>query len=186
MKQDAFTAGICPGGLTSHQEIKILICYLLYNTKLSLRKNDIASILQNYGLANYFESSQAFSEMLASNNIASNTEEEGGYHVTPSGKIIVEELSETLPLSVREKALKSVEEYMARLKRERENKVMIKKNPRGYDVICKISGGEFNMLELKIYAPNMMEATTIRDNFYKSPELLYRNIMTYLTKSDIE
>ena len=40
------------------------------------------------------------------------------------------------------------------------------------------------MLELKLYAPSMMEASIIRDNFYKSPEILYRNIMTYLTKSD--
>lgn len=184
MEQNAFTAGIHPGGLTNHQEIKILICFLLDKVKFSLKKNDITSILQNYGLANYFEASQAFSEMVANHNIALDSEETGEYSITPSGKMIVEELSDMIPLSVREKAIKSVDSYMSRLKSEQENKVIIKKNPRGYDVICKISGGEFNMLELKIYAPNLMEATIIRDNFYRSPETLYREIMTYLTKSD--
>lgn len=184
MEQNAFTAGIHPGGLTNHQEIKILICFLLGKIKFPLKKNDITSILQNYGLANYFEASQAFSEMVANNNIVLDSEESGEYSITPSGKMIVEELSDMIPVSIREKALKSVDSYMSRLKSEQENKVIIKKNPRGYDVICKISGGEFNMLELKIYAPNLMEATIIRDNFYRSPETLYREIMTYLTKSD--
>ena len=184
MEQNAFTAGIHPGGLTNHQEIKILICFLLDKIKFTLKKNDITSILQNYGLANYFEASQAFSEMVANNNIVLDSEESGEYSITPSGKMIVEELSDMIPVSIREKALKSVDSYMSRLKSEQENKVIIKKNPRGYDVICKISGGEFNMLELKIYAPNLMEATIIRDNFYRSPETLYREIMTYLTKSD--
>ncbi len=184
MEQNAFTAGIHPGGLTNHQEIKILICFLLDKIKFPLKKNDITSILQNYGLANYFEASQAFSEMVANNNIVLDSEESGEYSITPSGKMIVEELSDMIPVSIREKALKSVDSYMSRLKSEQENKVIIKKNPRGYDVICKISGGEFNMLELKIYAPNLMEATIIRDNFYRSPETLYREIMTYLTKSD--
>lgn len=184
MEQNAFTAGIHPGGLTNHQEIKILICFLLDKIKFPLKKNDITSILQNYGLANYFEASQAFSEMVANNNIVLDSEESGEYSITPSGKMVVEELSDMIPVSIREKALKSVDSYMSRLKSEQENKVIIKKNPRGYDVICKISGGEFNMLELKIYAPNLMEATIIRDNFYRSPETLYREIMTYLTKSD--
>lgn len=184
MEQNAFTAGIHPGGLTNHQEIKILICFLLDKIKFPLKKNDITSILQNYGLANYFEASQAFSEMVANNNIVLDSEESGEYSITPSGKMIVEELSDMIPVSIREKALKSVDSYISRLKSEQENKVIIKKNPRGYDVICKISGGEFNMLELKIYAPNLMEATIIRDNFYRSPETLYREIMTYLTKSD--
>lgn len=184
MEQNAFTAGISPGGLTNNQEIKILICFLFDKVKFPLKKNDVTSVLQNYGLANYFEASQAFAEMEANKNIVLNSEETGEYSITPSGKIIVEELADMIPRSVREKALKSVDLYMSRLKSEKENKVLIKKNPRGYDVICKISGGEFNMLELKIYAPDMLEATIIRDNFYKSPETLYREIMSYLTKSD--
>ena len=52
MSKNTFVEGISLGGLTDKQEIKILICFLLEKLNRSVRKNDIISILQKYGLAN--------------------------------------------------------------------------------------------------------------------------------------
>ncbi len=182
MEKDTFTAGVNPGGLYDRQEIKILICFILDKLKKPLKKNDITSILQNYGLANYFEISQAFAEMVANNNVITDESNEGYYLITKSGEMIAEELSSTLPLSVKEKALKSAGLYLGREKNEQENKVSIKKNDKGYSVTCKISDVEFDMMELTLYAPDMNAASLIRNNFYKDPEYTYRVIMSMLTE----
>ena len=69
MKYDTFSAGVEPGGLRNKQEIKVLICYMLVNVKEGISKNDLLTILQANGIANYFEAGEAFSDLLGSNNI---------------------------------------------------------------------------------------------------------------------
>ena len=75
MKFDAFSAGVLPGGLRDKQEIKILICYLFNNFSQAMSKSDVAGILQSCGLVNYFETSQAFEEMVSAHNIIKNEDE---------------------------------------------------------------------------------------------------------------
>jgi predicted transcriptional regulator len=184
MRKDIFTEGVYLGGLNDRQEIKILICFILDKLSKPLKKSDITSTLQNYGLANYFEASQAFSEMVDNNNIAPDENNEGYYVITESGKMIVKELSGTLPATVKEKALKSANTYLERIKSEQENKVSITKNSRGYNVTCCVSDGEFDMLELTLYAPDINMASVIRDNFYKDPSEIYYSILSLLAKGD--
>lgn len=184
MKIDTFSAGVAPGGLRDIQEIKILICYIFDKLNIPLRKADITAILQIYALANYFEISQAFSQMVLNNNLSVSTEDSNYYTITPSGKMISEELGDNLPLTVRENALKSANAYLKRLKTEEENTVNIKKTPFGYTVNCKVSGGEFNMLEIKLYAPDITAATVIKNNFYKMPEKIYETVVSMLTKEN--
>ncbi len=180
MNSNVFSAGVVPGGLQDKQEIKILICFILDNTNYNFKKSDLTSIIQMQGLANYFEVSQAFEEMINSKNIILDKNNEGCYILAPAGKMIVEELGISLPASVREKALKSAEIYFQRLKSKRENSVIIKKDKFGYNVLCKVSGGEFSMMELKIYAPDMNTAVTIKDNFYRDPGEIYNIVMNAL------
>ncbi len=182
MSNNAFSAGVVPGGLKDKQEIKILICFLLDKADKSLTKNDITSIFQMRGLANYFEVSQAFEEMVNNKNIISDEEKDNCYILTPSGKMIAEELAFSVPAAVREKALSSAKNYFCRLKSEQENNVIIRKNEFGYSVLCKVSGGEFNMMELKLYAPDMNMAVTIRDNFYRDPGAVYNSVISILGK----
>lgn len=181
MNDNTFSAGVVPGGLKDKQEIKILICFILDKIEHSLKKNDITSIFQIYGLANYFEVSQAFEEMVSNKNIAFDEDSDSCY-ITSTGKMIVDELETSLPVSVREKALESAKIYFDRLKSEKENTVIIRKNQFGYNVCCKVSGGEFDMMEIKLYAPNMHTAVTIRDNFYRNPGAVYNNVISILGK----
>lgn len=63
MEFDAFNGGVEPGGLRSKDEIRILICYLLASVGDPLSREDIISIVRDNGLANYFETVDAISEM---------------------------------------------------------------------------------------------------------------------------
>ena len=65
MEYDAFSAGVEPGGLRNRNEIKVLIAFLIENLERSLSKRQLFTVIQQEGLANYFEASQALSELMS-------------------------------------------------------------------------------------------------------------------------
>lgn len=182
MKFDAFSAGVNPGGLRSKNDIKLLICYILASIKDPLSKEDIISILQNNNLANYFEASDSFSDLLENKNIMVSPTKPNFYTVTESGKLIATHLDSSLPISIREKALCAAINLMAKIKRETENTVNITKNKNGYSVKCNISGGEMDLLSFNLYVPDKLQAELVKENFQKKPGLIYECLLALLTK----
>ncbi len=145
-----------------------------------IKKSDITLVLQTNGLANYFEVSEAFCEMISNGSIKEHSEE--GYLITTQGKIIVEELEKIIPRAVRDKALTAVISYLERIRSEKENKVIIRKNDVGFTITCIISDNSFEMLKLTLYAPNRDIANSIKDNFYEDPSEIYSKILSLLTE----
>ena len=178
MVSKAFSAGVAPGGLRDKNEIKILICYIFEKIKTPIEKNDVILVLQAYGIANYFEVSEAFSELESNEIIKYN---KNRIEITSQGKMIVEELSKKLPSTVKDKTLNSIKSYLEKTKIEKENKVIIKESEYGFNVTCIISGGNFDMLKLTIYAPDKEFANTIKNNFYKNPSAVYNYILSLVT-----
>lgn len=184
MKYDTFSAGVEPGGLRTKQDIKILICYILSSTVSGISKQNIISILQENGLANYFEASEAFADLVLSGNIC--LEDEGksnSYCITDTGRIVSDQLHVSLPRTVRERALSAAMSLLSRIKLEKENKVSIEKNSMGYSVTCTISGGEFNLISFTMYVPDMDQAKIVKENFYKDPTSIYNGILGLLTQN---
>ena len=54
---DAFTAGVRPGGLTSSTEIRLLLCYLVKNAG-PIARQEIENALMEEALVNYFRSEE--------------------------------------------------------------------------------------------------------------------------------
>ena len=185
MEYNTFFAGVNPGGLRTKQEIKVLICYILAEmADANIKKSDVTAVLQSSGLANYFEASEAFSELNVQGNIAKKDEDLNFYMVTESGKMIAEQLEQTLPLTVKEKALANTKTYLERIKNEQENNVIFKKNERGYSVTCTVSSGEFDLLSLTLYAPDIDAVSTVKNNFYDDPGEVYQHVLSMLTKNN--
>ena len=69
LEYDAFDEGIEPGGLRSRNEIKVLICYLLKSIDQPISKQLINEILQENGLANYFEINQAVIDLVKAGSL---------------------------------------------------------------------------------------------------------------------
>ena len=69
MQNDAFTAGVEPGGLQSKDEIRILLCYLLTSVGVPLHKEAILQSVQANGLANYFEVTDALEALCENGNL---------------------------------------------------------------------------------------------------------------------
>ncbi|MFU0833049.1 MAG: DUF4364 domain-containing protein [Oscillospiraceae bacterium] len=181
MAYDAFTAGVEPGGLRTKNEIRILICYLLDSVGVPLKKDDIIEIMQANGLANYFEVADAIAEMCQKGILCCESSDPDSLLLGGNGKIIAKQLGTALPPTVRDKAAGAAIRLLADAKRQRENHVEFIKVDRGYNVICHISGGDMDLMKISLYVPDLYQANMVKDNFYRSPETVYRMLLALVT-----
>ena len=154
MAFDTFDEGINLGGVRSKNEIRTLICYLLASIKKPLDKSTIVEAIQKKGLANYFETSSCFDDLISHNNIKPESENSKLYVLTDNGKMVAEQLENTLPITVKEKAYTCAIELLEQKRIEKENAVTITKTDKGYNVNCRISGGDVDLVAMDIYAPD--------------------------------
>lgn len=61
--QNAFTAGIQPGGLTNDFEVQVFVCYLLMHIGSPVSFSQLGEIVQTDGMVNYFEFASAISHL---------------------------------------------------------------------------------------------------------------------------
>lgn len=179
MKFDAFSAGIEPGGLRNTKQIRILICYLLVSIDAPLRKEDIISLLQENGLANYFEITTALSDLTDKGSIIT---ENGLCAAGESARMIAKQLDGSIPTAVRERTMAAALKLLAKVKRERENTVEITQNVHGCQVTCHISGGDMELMSLSLYVPDLQQASVVKHNFHENPNTIYRAMLAVLTK----
>ena len=168
---DAFTAGVAPGGLTFKSDIRILICYLVKSVPHSLTKANIIEVLQEKQLANYFELADSVGLLEQRGHIIK--DEDGLFYLSETGLEIAMSLDTNLPPVVRDKALESAFAMLKHARTVRENPVEINKTENGYDVVCHISGGSFDLMKISIFAPDKMQAKMIKQNFQNDPQYLY-------------
>ena len=181
MDFDAFTGGIEPGGLRSKNEIKILICYLLASVGAPLSKSDIISIIQDNGLANYFEVTDCLAELAEKGNVITKGESNELCTASDTARMIAKQLDTALPPVVRDKAVAAAINLLAKAKRESENTVEIMKTEHGYHVICHISGGEMDLMNFTLYVPDLYQAHMVKSEFQRSPETVYRMLLALVT-----
>ncbi len=182
----AFTQGIEDGGLRDSNEVKILICYLLSKTNTQISRIHMNEAFSSYGLVNYFEFAKALSELELVGRILKTESRDGDdyYVITKTGRHIVDTLENSLPLSVREKALSAAEEILNRLKYEAETKVDIKKTDDGYIVKCTIPDYGSDLMSVEIFVADIESATKVQENFLKGPEKLYNSVVEVLLKKN--
>lgn len=178
MARDAFTGGVEPGGLWNQNDIRILICYVLDSVDGPLSREELGELLQQKGLANYFEVGDALGALEGQGHI---TVEDGLCRVGETGREIARTLGDTLPLSVRDKALEAALLLLAQARARRENRVEIEEGEKGYRVTCHISGGEMDLMSISLYVPDRLQAELVRQNFHKDPEGAYRLLLSFLT-----
>ncbi len=183
MAFDTFDEGISLGGIRSKNEIRTLICYMFKGVNSPMKKESIITALQEKGLANYFESSACFDDLIRNNNLELVDKSNDTYFITDAGKLIATQLEDTLALTVRERALQCLLELINQEKIEKENVVTIDKNKNGYTVNCSISGGDMDLLNFSLYVPDINQARMIRKNFHKDPEMFYSVIIAMLTRN---
>lgn len=184
MAFDTFDEGVTLGGVRSKNEIRILICYLLSCVKENMDKELVVHAITIDELANYFEVSAAFDDLIKNGNIKESEIVDGTqtYELTDNGKMIANQLESILSYTVKEKAYVKAIQLLGEKKKRRENSVDIKKTENGFDVICKISGGDMDLLTFTLYAPTFEQAMVMKKNFFDNPSTVYKVMLALMTK----
>ncbi len=184
MAFDTFDEGVTLGGVRSKNEIRILICYLLSCVKENMDKELVVQAITIDELANYFEVSAAFDDLIKNGNIKESEIVDGTqtYELTDNGKMIANQLESILSYTVKDKVYVRAIQLLGEKKKRRENSVDIKKTENGFDVICKISGGDMDLLTFTLYAPTFEQAMVMKKNFYDSPSTVYKVMLALMTK----
>lgn len=182
MAFDTFDEGINLGGMRSKNEIKTLICYLYNSVKENMDKGIIIQAILKQGLANYFETSSAFDDLVMNGNLIPADDEHKTYSLTEKGAEIAKQLDSTVAYTIKEKAYACAVKLLAEKKKEIENRVNIFKNDNGFTVECSVSGGDMDLMKLNIYAPEMEQALILKKNFLDNPNKAYKVMLALLTK----
>lgn len=182
MAFDTFDEGINLGGMRSKNEIKTLICYLYNSVKENMDKGIVIQAILKQGLANYFETSSAFDDLVMNGNLISADNEHKTYSLTEKGAEIAKQLDSTVAYTIKEKAYACAVKLLAEKKKEIENRVNISKNDNGFTVECSVSGGDMDLMKLNIYAPEMEQALILKKNFLDNPNKAYKVMLALLTK----
>ena len=83
---DAFTAGVRPGGLTSSTEIRLLLCYLVKNAG-PIARQEIENALMEEALVNYFEIGSCLDDITKQQLV---TLTKGSYTITDKGRKVAQ------------------------------------------------------------------------------------------------
>lgn len=180
-ENDAFGAGVQPGGLRNRNEIKILVCYIMKTVDQCMTRQQLTDVIQGQSLANYFELSQAISELLSQGSITTEIKDDEEYLVlTEMGKQVSVELERDIPRSVKEKAIKSAFKILTIAKNARENKIEIQQIDNGYHVTFSMEDDQDVIMKLTIYVADIEQAENVKKNFLQDPTKVYSNILSSL------
>ncbi|WP_197068284.1 DUF4364 family protein [Candidatus Soleaferrea massiliensis] len=183
MEQHAFTGGVIPGGLTTEYEIRFLICYLILKIGQPLSKKQMSEVFMKEGLVNYFEYAGALESLLKSGHIR--VEKIIGfdeyYAVCDLGIETAKTFGDSLPLTVREKAVKSMHKLLTLKRREEENTVEIEQVENGYTITCAIPDNGADLMRVTLYVPDEESAQRIRRRFLNDPILAYKGVIAAMT-----
>ena len=158
---DAFTAGVRPGGLTDSTEIRLLLCYLVKNAG-PITRTEIENALMEEQLV---------------------TLKEDRYSITEKGRRVAQELAYDLPRSVRERAVAAVLRSQTWARKEAEYSARITEKPDGHcSIRCTIKALDQELFCLDIGTPDRLSADLVKKQFILKGNEIYQMLITKLTE----
>ena len=183
MEINATNAGVSYGGLTSTDEIRILICYILDSINEPVPGQHLSELLHYEGIANYFEVVTAFSALCDKGHITKDGE---NYSITDSGRNIAATLKTSVSLSVRDKVYALTVKMLSRMKYANDTKIDITPVDNGYNVKCAVVEGKIELVSVSIFVTDKDQANQIKERFIDDPTKIYSGVIQLLTDTDIK
>ena len=180
MSNNAFTAGVKPGGLTTSTEIRILLCYLLARVSVPLSRQEIENSLIGQQLVNYFELADALGDLCEKGHLVCDAQER--YTVTASGRGLADMLESDLPRTVRENAVNAVIAAQTYARKKAQYHADYRPVNNGFLVRCSIEDLGETVFSVELYMPDELSAKAAQDHFIAHGEAVFSRMLTLLVE----
>lgn len=168
-----------PDVLHNRTDILILAYYVILNVKEPLSEETLIDALTDGGFANYFEAANAIQKIKDTGFIG--VDEEGYFTVKKDCRNYVEALQDSLPPTMRERAVKNTAKAALRALYKKENDVeIVKKSDTCYFVTMHIIDSDEDMMALTLRVASDSQAQIIKERFYNDPESIYMSTIDAL------
>lgn len=173
--------------LPNAHSAKVLLCYLLKKLERPVTPDQLYEIAVTSGIVNYFYYAGAVDELVKNETIL--LEEQDGvlvYVLAPKGIYTIDELKQYAPKSFRDRLFAEALRYFARLRREREVKISYTEAGNGYYIECRILDIGEDLLQLKLFAPDLEQAELIGEKIMANPTDFYGKIIGFALENKEE
>ena len=186
MEKDAAGAGVAPvGGLFSTAEIKILICHILTELQAPIPSESLVNMLHYEGIANGFEVSDAFHALESSGLISTVTDDdEDCFIITQQGKSINETLNDSLPNTVKRRALNAARKMVARRVNAKNSDIQLTHEDDSTYITCTALDGSRPLLSVKMLITDDAMGARIKNRFLEASPEICSAVIDLLTKDN--
>lgn len=166
-------------------DIQIYICFLLDQLG-KLTENQLSDIITECETVNYYDYLEALS-IAVEKKLAEKSEEKSElvYNLLPQGKMMSEEFYQHIPLSIREKSVEYGKKVLELSEVERALQCRIERTQETHCFVTMRFINEMggpDLVNLKLYAPNLEEAKKMKERFYERPSEIITKIMQLFIK----
>lgn len=157
----------------------ILICYLLYRIDKPIEKAHLYDIAVSSNIINYFFYQESIDYLVKNNSIVETLTEDGNsaYMLAENGVRCAKELRNYVSKAYRDKMVLCALQYFARLKRENEVKIEYIELEHGYYVHVRCLDVQEDLLDMKLYAPDLTQAKYLGEQIMLNPAGFYGKIL---------
>ena len=179
---DAFSVGVEFGGLVDTAQIKSLIGYLLREVDTTVSADSLRRVLTEQGLANYFDVSEAISELVRTGIVTQEPDgEQDMLCLTERGRISMRELGTDIPKSVREKAFAAMLSQTIRERNAQQTHIDVEPSGDGFQVTFRMDDAVGDsLLRVRVYAADRVQVERMKTNFLGDPAQFYSGILAAL------
>jgi hypothetical protein len=159
---------------------KLLVLYILDNSKIPLKNSQITKIILENDLMNYFVLQQCIKEIINTGQIRVFKDEIHGicYEISENGKETINYFYKKIPLSIREKVLAIVSDKEQEFKKEFEVFAdYYPQNKNDFIIDFKILENQTPLIELKFTVGTKAQAKNMCDLCKNYPDKIYKGII---------
>lgn len=165
-------------------DIKFLVLYIAARVEAPIDFATLTDLSLCDEGVDYFLFSQAVSELVQSEHLLF---ERDRYTITEKGRKNGAICEESLPFSVRQKCDQNLAKLNARLRYEAQIRTEIEpRETQGYYVRFIMDDHQDNLMTLCLYSPTLEQAEQMAEQYKKSPEQIYRTILSSLSPTGNE
>lgn len=157
----------------------ILICCLLEQLDKPISPTQLYDIAVGTDIINYFFYQEAITYLQKNGSLLLKQDEEGHdwFYLTETGVECAKQLKEYVAKPYRDKIVLEAKQYFKRQKRREEVKISYVPLKKGYHVQVRYLDLQSDLMDLKLYAPDLKQAKYLGTQIMRNPANFYGKVL---------